>query len=99
MESVVANQELYDRIEKSLDSIRPYLEADGGNVRIIDITSDMIVKLELLGACGYCPMSTMTLKAGVEESIKRAAPEIKEVQAINITKHDDPHAKLPDALS
>jgi Fe-S cluster biogenesis protein NfuA len=99
MESVVANQELYDRIEKALDSIRPYLEADGGDVRIIDITSDMIVKLELLGACGYCPMSTMTLKAGVEESIKRAAPEIKEVQAINITKLDDPHAKLPDALS
>lgn len=98
MESVIANQELYDRIEKSLDSIRPYLEADGGNVRIIDITSDMIVKLELLGACGFCPMSTMTLKAGVEESIKRAAPEIREVQAINITKPDDPHAKLPDAL-
>lgn len=99
MESVVANQELYDRIEKALDSIRPYLEADGGNVRIIDITSDMIVKLELLGACGFCPMSTMTLKAGVEESIKRAAPEIREVRAINITKPDDPHAKLPDVLS
>lgn len=98
MESAVANQELYDKIEKALDSIRPYLEADGGDVRIIDITSDMIVKLELLGACGYCPMSTMTLKAGVEESIKRAAPEIKAVQAINITKPDDQHAKLPDNL-
>ena len=98
MESVVANQELYDRIEKALDGIRPYLEADGGNVKILDVTSDMIVKLELLGACGYCPMSTMTLKAGVEESIKRAVPEIKGVEAINITKPGDAHAKLPDNL-
>jgi Fe-S cluster biogenesis protein NfuA len=98
MESVVANQDLYDKIEKALDSIRPYLEADGGDVKIIDITDEMVVKLELLGACGYCPMSTMTLKAGVEESIKRAAPEIKSVEAINITKPGDSHAKLPDNL-
>lgn len=98
MESAVINEDLYNKIEKALDGIRPYLEADGGNVKIIEITEEMVVKLELLGACGYCPMSTMTLKAGVEESIKRAVPQIKEVVAINITRPDDPHAQLPDNL-
>lgn len=98
MESAVINSELYNKIEKALDGIRPYLEADGGNVKILDVTNDMIVKLELLGACGYCPMSTMTLKAGVEESIKRAVPEIKGVEAINVTSPDDPNAKLPENM-
>lgn len=98
MEQSIINSDLYNKIETALDSIRPYLEADGGNVKILDVTEDMVVKLELLGACGYCPMSTMTLKAGVEESIKRAVPEIRKVEAINITSPDDPHAKLPDNL-
>lgn len=98
MESAVINPELYNKIEEALDGIRPYLEADGGDVRILDISNDMIVKLELLGACGNCPMSTMTLRAGVEESIKRAVPEIRGVEAINITSPDDPNAKLPDNL-
>jgi Fe-S cluster biogenesis protein NfuA len=71
-------------IEEALDHIRPYLEADGGNVRVIDLTEDMILQLELLGNCGSCPMSTMTLKAGVEEAIKKAVPEIKKVVAINV---------------
>ena len=73
------------KVENALDSIRPYLEADGGNVKILDISEDNIVKLELLGACGSCPMSTMTMKAGVEEAIKRAVPEIQSVVAVNIT--------------
>lgn len=78
-------QESYrERIEEALDSIRPYLEADGGNVRVIELTDEMVLKLELLGNCGSCPMSTMTLKAGVEEAIKKAIPEIKEVVAINV---------------
>ena len=71
-------------IEEALDHIRPYLEADGGNVRVIDLTDDMILQLELMGNCGSCPMSTMTLKAGVEEAIKKAVPEIKKVVAINV---------------
>jgi Fe-S cluster biogenesis protein NfuA len=96
--SAVSEQDLLGRIEKALDLIRPYLETDGGNVRVLDITDDMIVRLELLGACGTCPMSTMTLKAGVEEAIKKAVPEITGVQAINITHPDDPNAKLPDNL-
>lgn len=72
------------QIEEALDNIRPYLEADGGNVRVIDLTDDMVLRLELLGNCGSCPMSTMTLKAGVEEAIKKVIPEIKKVVAINV---------------
>jgi Fe-S cluster biogenesis protein NfuA len=77
--------DLTQRIEASLDSIRPYLEADGGNVKIQQVTDDHIVKLEFLGACGSCPMSTMTFKAGVEEAIKRAVPEIKGIEVVNLT--------------
>jgi Fe-S cluster biogenesis protein NfuA len=73
-----------DKIEQALDSIRPYLEADGGNVRVVELTEDMVLRLELTGACSSCPMSTMTLKAGVEEAIKRAIPEIIRVEAINV---------------
>jgi Fe-S cluster biogenesis protein NfuA len=73
---------LLERVELALNNIRPYLEADGGNVKVVDITDEMIVKLELLGACGSCPMSMMTLKAGVEQSIKQEVPEIKGVSAI-----------------
>ncbi|MBX2970845.1 MAG: NifU family protein [Cyclobacteriaceae bacterium] len=77
--------DLTQRIEASLDTIRPYLEADGGNVKIQQVTDDHIVKLEFLGACGSCPMSTMTFKAGVEEAIKRAVPEIKGIEVVNLT--------------
>ena len=91
-------EDLKDRVEQALNSIRPYLETDGGNVKLLEINDDNKVKLELLGACGNCPMSTMTLKAGVEEAIKRAVPEISSVEAINITSPDDPNAKLPDRM-
>lgn len=73
-----------DEIEVALDTIRPYLEADGGNVRIVGLTEDMVLQLELLGTCSSCPMSSMTLKAGVEEAIKKAIPEIIRVEAVNI---------------
>ena len=95
MENITADNVLKEKVELALNGIRPYLEADGGNVKILEITADNVVRLELLGACGTCPMSTMTLKAGVEESIKRAVPEVTAVEAINITSPDDPHAKLP----
>ncbi len=83
-ENLTDKQALTLKVENALDSIRPYLEADGGNVKILEISDDNVVKLELLGACGTCPMSTMTMKAGVEEAIKRAVPEIHSVQAINV---------------
>ena len=73
------------RIESALDQIRPYLEADGGNVKVLEVTDDMVLRLELLGACGTCPMSTMTLKAGVEQSVLKAVPEIRAVEAVNVT--------------
>lgn len=80
-----SNTPLTARVEAALNSIRPYLEADGGNIKILEISPDHVVRLELLGACGSCPMSTMTMRAGVEEAIKRAVPEIKSVEAVNIT--------------
>ncbi len=89
--------DVLDRIEKALDSIRPYLEADGGNVRILDLNNGLL-RLELLGACGNCPMSTMTLKAGVEEAVKKSVPEVTAVEAINITSADDPNAELPQTM-
>ena len=71
------------KIEEALNSIRPYLEADGGNVELLEITEDNVVKVELHGACKTCSMSAMTMKAGIEETIKRAAPEVTRVEAVN----------------
>lgn len=83
--TTLSQASLTQQVEQALESIRPYLLADGGNVRIVDITEDNVVRLELLGQCSSCSMSAMTLKAGVEESIKRAVPEIKGVEAINVS--------------
>ncbi|MBL0343448.1 MAG: NifU family protein [Bacteroidetes bacterium] len=74
---------LIARIETTLDSLRPYLEADSGNVSLVEVTEDMIVKLQLLGACSSCSMSMMTLKAGIEQSLLKAIPELKGVEAVN----------------
>lgn len=76
--------ELTQKVEEALEQIRPYLQADGGNVSLVEITEDNVVKLELLGACKSCSMSMMTLKAGIEETIRRAVPEIKSVEAVNL---------------
>ncbi|MBE7175550.1 MAG: NifU family protein [Mucilaginibacter polytrichastri] len=89
---------LKDRVEEALNTIRPYLETDGGNVAVEEITADNVVKLRLLGSCGSCPMSIMTLKAGIEQAIKKAVPEITGVEAINLTDMDDPNAVLPENL-
>jgi len=89
---------LLERVETALNTIRPYLETDGGNVSIEEITPDNVVKLKLLGSCGSCPMSIMTLKAGIEEAIKKAVPEIAGVEAVNLTDIDDPNAVLPENL-
>ena len=74
-------KELILKVEKAIDSIRPYLEADGGNITVEDITDDFQVLVKLHGSCSSCSMSTMTLTAGVAEAIKHAVPEIKEVIA------------------
>ena len=77
-------KDLINRVEHALDSIRPYLEADGGNVRVIEITGGSILKLEFVGNCGSCPMSTMTFKAGVEEAVTRLVPEIKSIEVVSL---------------
>ena len=74
---------LHRKVEEALDTIRPYLEADGGNVEVVEITEGSILKLELKGACKTCNMSQMTMKAGIEETIRRAVPEIKEIISVN----------------
>ena len=76
-------KEIYDKVESSLDTIRPYLNADGGDIQVVEITDEMIVKVKLLGACENCPMSFMTMKAGVEESIRSAIPEIKSIETVS----------------
>lgn len=85
MDTKTALEELNRKIEASLESIRPYLKADGGDVKIAHITDDHIVKLEFVGACGSCSMSTMTFKAGVEAAIKRDVPEVRSVEVVNLT--------------
>lgn len=71
------------RVEAALNGIRPYLEADGGNVQVLEITDDYVARLELVGACGTCSMSAMTFKGGIEDAIRRAVPEIVRVEAVN----------------
>ena len=76
-----------EKIEEALEQIRPFLKEDGGDIALVEITEDNIVKVELLGACSSCSMSNMTLAAGVEDSIKKAVPQIKKVIAVNaVTK-------------
>ena len=76
---------LLQRVEDAIDTIRPYLKDDGGDVRIIEITPENKVILELVGACSSCPMSPSTMKAGIEEAVKRFVPEIIAIEAINLT--------------
>lgn len=78
-------EEILSRVEQALNGLRPYLEADGGNVRVLEVSADLIVRLEFVGNCGHCPMSSMTFKAGVEEAIRRAVPEVRGVEAVNLT--------------
>ncbi|MDD5635095.1 MAG: NifU family protein [Atribacterota bacterium] len=71
-----------EKIEKALEKIRPSLQADGGDVELVDVTDDGIVKVRLTGACRGCPMSQMTLKMGIEKALKDSIPEVKEVQSV-----------------
>jgi Fe-S cluster biogenesis protein NfuA len=77
-------EEINQKVINILDQVRPYLQQDGGDLRFIELTDDMTVNVELTGACGTCAFSTMTLKNGIEATLKKALPEIKEVVAVNI---------------
>jgi len=71
-----------EKVKKVLEAVRPFLQADGGDVELVDVTDDGIVKVRLTGACGSCPMSTYTLKMGVENKLKKELPEIKGVEQV-----------------
>jgi Fe-S cluster biogenesis protein NfuA len=73
---------LKEKIEKVLDEIRPALQADGGNVELVEVTDKGVVKVRLTGTCGGCPMSTYTLKMGIEQKLKEEIPEVKEVEQV-----------------
>jgi Fe-S cluster biogenesis protein NfuA len=81
--AVETKTSLVQNIEKALAEIRPYLESDGGDISLVEVTPDMVVKVQLHGSCQSCNVNQMTLKAGVEQSIKKYAPEIKEVVNID----------------
>ena len=74
---------LFEKVSKALDTIRPYLKADGGDVELVKVTPEGIVEVKLVGACSDCPMSQMTLRAGVERALIKEVPGIRRVEAVN----------------
>ncbi len=79
MSTNIKDKEVIRKIKKALQEIRPFLEADGGDINFIELTEDWVVKVELTGACSSCSVSMMTLKNGVEVALKNAVPQVKEV--------------------
>ncbi|MEY4603299.1 MAG: hypothetical protein RIT43_591 [Bacteroidota bacterium] len=77
-------QELTDKVNAAIDQLRPFLHADGGDMELVEITSEMVVKVRLMGACSDCSMSVMTLKAGLEDAVRKMAPEIQRVEAVDV---------------
>ena len=82
---MTTDSELISKIEAALEELRPFLKADGGDIALIEVTDDMVAKLEFLGACKNCSISMSTFKAGVEATVKNADPKIKAVEVINMT--------------
>lgn len=78
------HEELTLKVKNIIEQIRPFLQADGGDISFLELTEDNVVNVELQGACGTCPYSRMTLKNGVEEAVRKALPEIKSVEAPNL---------------
>jgi Fe-S cluster biogenesis protein NfuA len=71
-----------NRVEEALNQIRPALQRDGGDVELVDVTPEGVVKVKLVGTCGTCPMSILTLKRGIEATLKQRVPEISSVEAV-----------------
>jgi Fe-S cluster biogenesis protein NfuA len=80
----LSKQELESKIIESIDQLRPYLMEDGGDMELIELTDEGIVRVKLLGACSDCSMSPMTLRAGLEEAVKSISSQIKGVEAVNL---------------
>jgi Fe-S cluster biogenesis protein NfuA len=79
----VEKEQLVERVEQALDNIRPHLAIDGGNIEVVNITEDKIVQIKWLGNCEACSMSVMTMRAGVEETLRSHVPEVSGVEALN----------------
>lgn len=79
--------EIIAKVNSALDQIRPFLNDDGGDIKLIEVTDDLVVKVKFLGACSECSMSAMTLKGGVEEAIKKVLPDVKQVVTIEAMDH------------
>ena len=80
---MTVNASIKERVSKALNKIRPYLQSDGGDIDLIDISDDLTVKVKLQGACHGCPYSKQTLKAGVEQALLKEVPEIKSVISVD----------------
>ncbi len=78
----LANEQVVNKVKHAIESIRPYLIADGGDVELIEVSADLVVKVKLTGACQGCPFSAQTLKAGIEHSIRNEIPELKELISV-----------------
>ncbi len=74
---------LHQRVNEALEEIRPHLAVDGGNIELVEVTEDLVAKVKWIGNCEHCTMSSMTMKAGVEQAIRNRVPEIKSIEAIN----------------
>jgi Fe-S cluster biogenesis protein NfuA len=81
--AIITDEKILNKIKKALDEIRPFLEADGGDINFIELTDNWVVKVKLVGACSSCNISMQTLKNGVEVVVKRAVPKVKEVLEIS----------------
>lgn len=76
--------DLVERIDRALDELRPFLRSDGGDITVLNVREDLVVEVELQGACAHCAQAAMTMRAGVEEAVRRVVPEVKEVIAVNM---------------
>ncbi len=81
--SSTEQEALKQRVDAALDSLRPHLKVDGGDIEVVEVTEDMTVRVKWLGNCEFCSMSAMTMKAGVEQTLKSKIPEIQAIEAVN----------------
>jgi len=78
------SEELRERIDRALDELRPFLKSDGGDIKVLAVREDLTVEVELQGACAHCAQAAMTMRAGVEEAVRRVVPEVQRVVAVNM---------------
>ena len=78
------SEDLRERIDRALDELRPFLKSDGGDIKVLAVREDLTVEVELQGACAHCAQAAMTMRAGVEEAVRRVVPEVQRVVAVNM---------------